>query len=58
MKAEGELKLQHYSVFNLSAIWGGWLTPRPGRFTSGKRAGTHFRGGWVSFTASLDRYGR
>jgi hypothetical protein len=22
-----------YSFFNLDARWGGWLTPRPGRFT-------------------------
>jgi len=22
-----------YSFFNLCARWGGWLTPRPGRFT-------------------------
>jgi hypothetical protein len=25
-----------YSFFNLSARWGGWSTPRPGRFTPGK----------------------
>ena len=25
-----------YSYFNLGARWGGWLTPRPGRFTPGK----------------------
>ena len=25
-----------YSFFNLSTRWGGWPTPRPGRFTSGK----------------------
>jgi hypothetical protein len=23
------------------ATWGGWLTPRPGRFTPGKRPGIH-----------------
>ena len=26
----------HYSFFNLGARWGGWLAPRPGRFTPGK----------------------
>ena len=26
---------------------GGWLTPRPGRFTPGKIPSTHFTGGWV-----------
>ena len=25
-----------YSFFNLGARWGGWLTPRPGRFTPAK----------------------
>jgi hypothetical protein len=25
-----------YSFFNLGARWGGWSTPRPGRFTPGK----------------------
>jgi hypothetical protein len=25
-----------YSIFNLGARWGGWPTPRLGRFTSGK----------------------
>jgi hypothetical protein len=25
-----------YSFFNLSARWGGWSTPRPGRFTPWK----------------------
>jgi len=27
---------QLYSFFNLGARWGGWLTPRLGRFTPGK----------------------
>ena len=25
-----------YSSFNLGCKWGGWSTPRPGRFTPGK----------------------
>lgn len=58
MKTEGELELQQYPIFNLCAIWGGWLRPHSGRFTAGKRPGTHFRRGWVNFTASLDRYGK
>jgi len=32
---EGE-ELYLYSFFNLGARWGGWSTPRPGRFTPGK----------------------
>jgi hypothetical protein len=27
-------------IFNLGATWGGWSTPRPGRFTPGKDPGT------------------
>ena len=30
------VEVQLYSFFNLGARWGGWLTPRHGRFTSGK----------------------
>ena len=32
----GGVELQLYSFFNLGARWGGWSTPRPGRFTPGK----------------------
>jgi hypothetical protein len=31
------LKVQFYSFFNLDARWGGWLTPRPGRFAYPER---------------------
>ena len=31
---EGKVKV--YSFFNFGDRWGGWLTPRPGRFTPGK----------------------
>jgi hypothetical protein len=36
------------------ARWGGWLTPRPGRFTPGKRPGADCIGGWVGTRAGLD----
>jgi len=29
------------SLFNLDTRWGWWSTPRPGRFTPGKRPFTH-----------------
>jgi hypothetical protein len=32
MKAQGRV------LVNLGARWGGWLTPRPGRFTPGNKA--------------------
>jgi hypothetical protein len=32
-KAQRGVGLQLYSFFNRSARWGGWSTPRPGRFT-------------------------
>ena len=31
----GGVEVELYSFFNLGARWGGWLTPRPGRFTLG-----------------------
>jgi len=37
---------------------GGWSTPRPGRFTPGRRPGTYFIGGWVSPRAGLDGCGK
>jgi hypothetical protein len=33
---EGGVEVEPYSFFNLSARWGGWSTPRPGRITRGK----------------------
>ena len=36
----------------------GWLTPRPGRFTPGRRPGTHCTGGWVGPRAGLDGCGK
>jgi hypothetical protein len=30
------VEIQLYSFFNIGARWGGWSTPRPGRFTPGK----------------------
>jgi hypothetical protein len=32
----GGVEVYFYSLFNLGARWGGWSTPRPVRFTSGK----------------------
>jgi hypothetical protein len=32
-KAQRVLDVKLYSFFNLGTRWGGWLTPRPGRFT-------------------------
>jgi hypothetical protein len=34
---EGSTGVYQYSFFNLDARWGGWLTPRPGRFTPRER---------------------
>ena len=36
---------------------GGWLTPRPGRFTPGKVPGTHYTRCWVDPRAGLNGYG-
>jgi len=36
MKAQRGSRVQMYSFFNHGARWGGWSTPRPGHFTSGK----------------------
>jgi len=35
--AEGGVEVQLYSFCNLDARWGGWSTPRPGRFTPWKK---------------------
>ena len=34
-KAQRGSRDKLYSIFNLGAGWGGWSTPRPGRFTPG-----------------------
>ena len=47
-----------YSFFNFGAGWGGWPTPLPGRFTPGKREGTHFAVGWLDPRAGLDGCGK
>jgi hypothetical protein len=36
MMAQRGVEVEHYSIFNLGPRWGGWLTPRLGRFTLGK----------------------
>jgi hypothetical protein len=33
---EGGVNVQLYSFFNLGGRWGGWPTPRLGRFNSGE----------------------
>jgi len=43
-----------YTLSLTSALdWGGWLTPRPGRFTH-----THGKLGWVGPTDGLDGCGK
>ena len=44
--------------FNHGARWGGWLTPRFGHFTPGKRADIHGTGGWVCPTTGVDGFGK
>ena len=40
------VQVQLYSLFNLSARWGGgWSGPRPCPFTPGKSRGAHCKGG-------------
>jgi hypothetical protein len=36
IRPRGGGEAQLYSFFNLGARWGGWSTPRPGRFTPGE----------------------
>jgi len=46
---EGGVELYLYSFFNLGSKWGGWSTPRPGRFTPGKDlAPIVLEAGWAS----------
>jgi hypothetical protein len=47
-----------YYFFNLGANGGGWLAPRPGHFTPGKRRGAHCTGGWVGPGADLEGCGK
>jgi hypothetical protein len=35
-KAQWGSRFKLYSFFNHGTIWGGWSTPRPGRFAPGK----------------------
>jgi hypothetical protein len=36
------VRIHLYSFFNLDSKFGGWSTPRPGRFTPGKWSGAHY----------------
>jgi len=35
-RPRGGVEVQLYSFFNIGARWGGWSTPRPGRFAPRK----------------------
>jgi hypothetical protein len=58
MKAYGGVHVQTH-IFLTSALVGGeWSALRPSRFTPGERTfGTHWIGGWVDPTASMDSTG-
>jgi len=43
-----------YSFFNLDPRWGGWSTPRSGRFIPEKGPGTRCIEGWMDPRAGLD----
>ena len=44
-----------YTLYLISTLEGcGWSTPRPGRFTLGKRSDSHCTGGWVGARAGPD----
>ena len=52
-------KRYSYTLSLASALdGGGWLTPRPGRFTPGERHGTHCIGRWMGPRAVLDGCGK
>ena len=53
-KAQRRSRVIALLFFKPGARWGGWSTPRPGRFTPGKRPGTHCIGGRVGPRAGLD----
>ena len=52
------VEVQLYSFFNLGARWGGWSTPRSGRFTSRERHGTPRIGSWVDPRAGVKSCGK
>ena len=52
-RPSGGIEVQLYSFFNLDAGWGGWSTPRIGRFTPVKYPLRNFIGRWV---CPQDRY--
>jgi hypothetical protein len=51
-----EAEYRYSSTLSLTSTLyvGRWLTPRPGRFTPGKRPSTHRIGGWVGLRACLN----
>jgi hypothetical protein len=54
----GGVEVLVYSFFNFDVQWGVCLTPRLGRFTHRKWAGTHCIGGWVGLGDSLEGWGK
>ena len=54
----GGVEVYPYSFFNLHRRGSGWSTPRPRRFTPGKKYGTHCIGGWVGPRTGLDGCGK
>jgi len=54
MKAYKGVEMWLCSFFNLYDNLGGWSTPRPGRFTTGKKYGNHLTGRGISRTTFLD----
>jgi hypothetical protein len=54
----GGVEAQPDSFFTLALGGVGFLTSRPGRFTTGKSSGTRFLGGWMSSTVGLGRCGK
>jgi hypothetical protein len=53
-KAQGVVEVSLYPFFNLGTRWGGWSTPRLGRFTPGKGPETRCIGGCVGLRVGLD----
>ena len=43
----GSLCIYMYSLFNISARWGGWSTSSPSHYTPGKGGGFRCIGGWL-----------
>jgi hypothetical protein len=59
MKAYGGVDVYIHILLNSALVGGEWSASRPGRFTPGERTpGTHWIGGWVDITASLDELKR